>query len=170
MQKRIKPSKRLFPRFFPLILAAVAASFYIGFGAVIAQVAQAQAPESSKSAICKEGSGTPQEPCVNPDVTTIKEKEKTNDPNKISCGSAAGSDCGGVVKNIVNPGIRLMTGVVGIVLAISLVLAAITYGAAGGDPSKVAAAKKRITNTILALIAYIFTFGLLQWLVPGGIL
>lgn len=166
MQKRTKSYKR----FLPLILAAVVASLYISVGASTAQVAQAQAPESSKSALCKEGSGTPQEPCVNPDVKTIKEKEDANNPNKITCGSTAGSDCGGVVENIVNPGIRIMTGIVGILIAISLVLAAITYGAAGGDPSKVAAAKKRITNTIVALIAYIFMFGLLQWLIPGGVL
>ena len=166
MQKRTKSFKRSFP----LILAAAAASLYIGFGAAAVQTARAQAPESSKSAICKEGSGTPQEPCVNPDVTTIKGKEAARDPNKVSCGSAPGADCGGVVKNIVNPGIRIMTAIVGIIVAISLVIAAITYGAAGGDPSKVGAAKKRITNTIVALIAYIFMFGLLQWLVPGGIL
>jgi len=134
-----------------------------------APAAHAQAPASSKQSYCKEGSGTPGEPCVNPDVKNIKENETKNDPNKITCGGNAGTDCGGIVNNVINPGIRILTGIVGIVIAISLVAAAITYGSAGGDPSKVAAAKKRITNTIIALVAYIFTFGLLQWLIPGGI-
>jgi hypothetical protein len=75
-----------------------------------------------------------------------------------------------LLDQLVNPFITLMTAIVGIVIAISLVVAAITYSSAAGDPSKVAAAKKRITNSIIALIAYIFTFGLVQWLVPGGII
>jgi hypothetical protein len=74
-----------------------------------------------------------------------------------------------LIDQLVNPAITLMTAIVGVIIAISLVAAGITYSSAGGDPSKVAAAKKRITNSIIALVAYIFTFGILQWLVPGGI-
>ena len=66
--------------------------------------------------------------------------------------------------------ITLMTAIVGVIIAISLVAAAITYSSAGGDPSRVAAAKKRITNSIVALIAYIFAFGVIEWLVPGGLI
>jgi hypothetical protein len=130
------------------------------------QPVQAQAPPTANGAICKEGSGTIENPCVNPDYNQIKPNAKKSDPSQLSCG---GSDCGGIIADIVNPAIRIMTGLVGLIVAISLVAAAITYGSAGGDPSKVAAAKKRITNSIIALIAYIFTAGLLQWLIPGGL-
>lgn len=58
----------------------------------------------------------------------------------------------------------------GVVVAISIVAAGIQYGSAGSDPGKVAAAKKRLTASIMALLAYLFMFAFLQWLLPGGVL
>lgn len=80
-----------------------------------------------------------------------------------------GGDCSGLIKNYVNPFIRLLTGLIGVVVTISLVVGGIQYSSAGGDPGKVSAAKKRIYNTLIALVAYIFMFAFLQWLIPGGI-
>jgi len=70
----------------------------------------------------------------------------------------------------INPLIAFLTAIAGVIIVISIIAGGVQYSAAGGDPSKVAAAKNRITNAIIALIAIIFLFAFLQWLVPGGLL
>lgn len=58
---------------------------------------------------------------------------------------------------------------VGVVVVIMIIIGGIQYASAGGNPSGVSEGKKKITNAILALLAYIFLYAALQWLVPGGI-
>ena len=58
--------------------------------------------------------------------------------------------------------------VIGSVIAIAA--AGVQYSAAAGDSGKIAEAKKRITNVLMALLAYFFLFAFIQWLVPGGII
>jgi hypothetical protein len=69
----------------------------------------------------------------------------------------------------VNPGIRLLSVLVGLVVAGSLVYAGIQYTTSSGDPQKTGAAKTRITNTLLAFFAYAFMLAFLNFLIPGGI-
>jgi hypothetical protein len=64
---------------------------------------------------------------------------------------------------------RILSGLVGIVVVIMITVGGIQYAAAGPDPSAVVAARKRISNALIALVLYIFMFAFLQWLVPGGI-
>ncbi len=81
-------------------------------------------------------------------------------------GSTTGSaELDGWLKDIIN----LLSGVVGLVIVISLIVAGIQYMTAGDNSSQVAAAKNRIAMAILAFILFAFAFVLLQWLVPGGI-
>ncbi len=96
--------------------------------------------------------GTPQAPCV-----PSGNLKATSPPPS-----------GNIINDYVNPFIKLLTAVIGVVIVISVVVAGIQYSAAGGDPSGVAAAKKRITAAVIALIAYAFLLGFLRWLVPGG--
>lgn len=108
-------------------------------------------------------------PCIPPNSSP--EAIRTEAQKKINQQACAErNDCGSLISNYLNPFVRTLTALVGIVIAISLVAAGIQYGSAGGDPSKVAAAKKRISGAIVALIAYLFAFGLIQWLVPGGLI
>jgi hypothetical protein len=65
--------------------------------------------------------------------------------------------------------INLLAAGIGIIVTAMIVIGAIQYSASGGDPQVVAAAKKKITNAVLALIAFMFMYSFLQWLVPGGI-
>lgn len=74
-----------------------------------------------------------------------------------------------LIRLYVNPFIRLLTIVVGLVVAASLVLAGVQYSASGGDPQKTSAAKSRVSNTLLALFAYAFMYAFLNFLIPGGI-
>ncbi len=59
---------------------------------------------------------------------------------------------------------------VGLVVVAMIVLGGIQYSSASGNPQAVAAAKKRITNALIALVAYLFIFAFLQWIIPGGVL
>lgn len=57
--------------------------------------------------------------------------------------------------------------VVGSIVVIAV--AGIQYSTAGDDSNKVAEAKKRIINVLVALLSYFFLYAFINWLVPGGI-
>jgi hypothetical protein len=93
---------------------------------------------------------------------------QTGDP-AVSNGCTNG-DCSGLITKYINPLIKLLTILIGIIISISIVVAGIQYGSAAGDPSKVTAARKRIWNAVLALVAYIFLAGFLNFIIPGGLI
>lgn len=158
MVKRSKFSKKV-------IASCLALIFGIAFAAipVSSSVLAATDPADTQSNICKPGAKPdPQNPCI-PSPDDLK---STPDPAAKTC---TGGDCSTLITKYINPFIKFLSGLVGVVVAISLVFAGVMYGSAAGDPSKVAAAKKRIYNSIVALLAYLFMFAFLQWLLPGGI-
>lgn len=63
-----------------------------------------------------------------------------------------------------------LSAIAGVVIVGVIVWGGIQYSSAGADPSKVQAAKGKITNALLALLLLIFGWSLLQWLIPGGAL
>lgn len=73
-----------------------------------------------------------------------------------------------IVKDI-NIFINFLAGLVGIVVVGAIILGGIQYTMAGDNPQAVSAAKKRITDGLIALVAFAFTYAFLQWLVPGGV-
>jgi uncharacterized membrane protein YraQ (UPF0718 family) len=74
-----------------------------------------------------------------------------------------------LIRKYVNPGINLLSLSFGVIAAGSLITGGIQYSASAGDAQKVTNAKKRIFNTLLAVLAYLFLYSFLQFLVPGGI-
>jgi hypothetical protein len=85
---------------------------------------------------------------------------------KAVCNSG-GQNCD-FVKQYVNPGIKLFSIAFGLVATISIIIGGINYSTSGGDPQKASKARARITNTVIALVAYMFLYALLQFLIPGG--
>jgi hypothetical protein len=75
----------------------------------------------------------------------------------------------GIIRYIVLI-INLLSALVGIVVTASIIFGGIQYSMAGADPQKVTAAKKRIGNSLIALVFFIFTYSFLNYLVPGGVL
>jgi|SRR3989344_6325840 len=65
--------------------------------------------------------------------------------------------------------IAFLSGLVGVVIVGVIILGGIQYATAGDKAEAVSAAKQRIINGLIALIAYLFIFAFLQWLIPGGI-
>lgn len=70
-----------------------------------------------------------------------------------------------MLQNIVN----FLSAGVGVVVVIMIIIGGIQYITAGDNPSAVTAAKERIGNALLALVAFLFLFAFLQWLIPGGV-
>ena len=87
-------------------------------------------------------------------------------PTTTNCNSQNTCD---LVAHYVQPAFELLSALVGVVAAISIIYGGIQYSTSEGDPKKVSAAKGRLIKTIIALIAYAFLFGFLEFLIPGGL-
>jgi hypothetical protein len=81
--------------------------------------------------------------------------------------SCSGPSCD-LIASYVNPVIDLLSIAFGLIAVISIIMGGIQYSASQGDPQKAAAAKSRISNTIIAIFAYLFLYAFLQFLIPGG--
>lgn len=92
-----------------------------------------------------------------------------NAANTSSDSSDPDSSCNKFIKNYVNPAIIALTGLVGVAAIISFIMAGIQYASSADDPAVVTKAKKRMFNTVLGLVAYIFLFAFLSYLIPGGL-
>lgn len=104
--------------------------------------------------------------CTNPNATTPPPPGSKDDPT-TSDDCSTDDKCGiityiGVITNA-------LSAIVGVVIIAMIIIGGIQYSAAGADPNKVQAAKKKIYNALLALLLFIFGFAIVQWLVPGGI-
>lgn len=65
--------------------------------------------------------------------------------------------------------IRILTAVFGVVVVIMITVTGIQYSAARDNPQATAAAKAKLLNIVLALLAYLFLFAFLQYIIPGGV-
>ena len=66
--------------------------------------------------------------------------------------------------------IRFLSAGVGIVVVFSTILAGIQYTVSKDSPEATAKAKGRLVSNIIALIAFLLAYALLNFLVPGGFL
>lgn len=64
--------------------------------------------------------------------------------------------------------IRFLSIGVGIVIVASLVVAGIQFTSSRGDPNATAKAMERIRNTVIALLLFIFTYAILNFVIPNG--
>lgn len=101
----------------------------------------------------------------------------TNDPAALNCAGAGNTsnpnqtgnytNCN-VINRFIDPAINFLSATVGIVVVLTIIISGIQYSTAGSNPQAASAAKKRIMGAILAAIAYLFLYGFLQFIVPGG--
>lgn len=112
---------------------------------------------------------------LSPDVLAVRPDEGdgsgTSAPNTDTdvCGTS-GDRCNNFVETYLNPFIYLLSALVGVAAVISIITAGIQYSSSADDPSTVSKAKQRIFNTVIGLVAYIFLFAFLNYLIPGGLL
>ena len=90
-------------------------------------------------------------------------------PEAVDCKNSLKPNECGITKYIVLL-INVLSATLGVVVTAVIIVAGIQYSASAGNPQAAAAAKKRITNAILALVFFACMYGFLQWIVPGGVL
>ncbi len=110
----------------------------------------------------------------NPVKTNINLSNKENidaDPtfNSKQCNGKDVTSSDNCIITNVNVVINILSGSIGLLVIIVIIIAGIQYTTAGGDPQRIGKAKNRIRNAIVALVAYMFLYGFLQWIVPGGL-
>lgn len=88
-------------------------------------------------------------------------------PPKANCASLTSCD---IINKFVDPLIKFLTALVGVAVVISIIIGGVQYSMSEGDPGKAAAAKNRIRNSIIALVTFILLSGMLNFLIPGGLL
>jgi hypothetical protein len=91
-----------------------------------------------------------------------------NSDPALKCGTTSSKQCDFVAK-YVNPAIALLSVAFGLFATISIILGGIAFATSAGDPQKASKAKARITNTVIAVVAYMFLYAFLQFLIPGGL-
>ena len=142
------------------------------------------ADDAAKINACKDNCGYNAKDGKKCSDEKIAEKTKQASASAGSANTDAGLDaerkavreCQGDACVTNNPLVKMVTQLinftsvlVGIIVVAVIILGGIEYASAGGNPNKVASAKHRITNAILAFVMYIFLFAFLQWLIPGGV-
>lgn len=75
------------------------------------------------------------------------------------------SDINGLLGLVV----KILSYGLGAAAVIGVVVAGIMYLTARDNESQVAAAKQRLLNTVIGLIAWVVMFSVVNWLIPGGV-
>jgi len=89
--------------------------------------------------------------------------------NQALSGTQTGNGAGCILRHIVAPIVAALVALTGVLVVISIIIAGIQYSSSNGDPSKVAAARKRILNAVIALLSFMFLYAFVNWIIPGGI-
>ena len=99
------------------------------------------------------------------------------DQIQLSVPLLAGGDCidnnpasGGAIVVYLKLIIRFLSGAVGLVIMLMLVIAGVQYITSLGDPAMIKKAKERIINAITALMLFVLAYAIINYLIPGGIL
>lgn len=96
----------------------------------------------------------------------------TSDISKFTGATPAnGSADGGTDKlnKLLKDTINGLSALALLIFVVSLIAAGYQYMTARDNASAVAAAKERIITVVITFVLFVFGFGILQWLVPGGI-
>jgi len=96
-------------------------------------------------------------------------KTFTADPAVCSPQCKSADNCN-LVQKYVNPIINKFLAPLAILaVVIGVIWGGIQYTTSAGDPQKTAAAKGKIQNALLGLVAFILLYAFLNWLIPGGL-
>lgn len=86
-----------------------------------------------------------------------------------SKGCVDNTQTGGAILVYVKDAVKLLSGTIGGVIVLMIVIAGVQYITSMGNPANIAAAKKRITNAITALVIFLMAYAIINFLLPGGI-
>lgn len=86
----------------------------------------------------------------------------------IACDAGKDSE-GGAIWDILNLVLQILTWGVGIAAVVGIVIAAIVYTTAGGDPAKTKMAKTMIFNIGIGLVLYVLLYAILNFILPNDL-
>ncbi|MCA9348768.1 hypothetical protein KC878_01325 [Candidatus Saccharibacteria bacterium] len=113
---------------------------------------------------------TPTQSACAPDEFDVYGVCDNSNQDTFTCDGTAGDCLGGLpIMKTLSKGLDIMSVIVVPLMIILLIVAGIQYTVAREDPGKVQSAKNRIYNVVWALVAYVFLWAFLQWLIPGGV-
>jgi|GEM_PF-3337595 hypothetical protein len=142
-------------------------------GPIGGEQVQQFSPESCDSTVFggQEPEGTPPAVSNTPGTTTtsnagVTYQEGDCQPDRDEALSEENCGIIGYLVIIIN----VLSALVAVVVLGSIIYAGVQYSMAGSDPSKVSAAKERIRNALIALFFFMFMYGFLNFLIPGGVL
>lgn len=100
----------------------------------------------------------------------------TGNQIELSSPLSAGTNCvdankpGGPIFVYLAMIIKFLSGAIGLVIVLMIVVVGVQYITSAGDPGRVKEAKTRITNAITGLVLFVLMFAILNFLIPGGII
>lgn len=143
---------------------------------VTAPIKTSAAGQKAKNCVSADSGGTWQDStgdnsrCICPDGKSLDSAGACVTDSTSSDTIAFETDEDGAkVISYLQDGINLLTALAGLAITSSVIIGGIQYSTSGGNPQAAASAKKRIGNAFLALLALVFLYTFLQWIVPGGI-
>lgn len=74
------------------------------------------------------------------------------------------------INEILNMILTTLTAGLAVLATGSIIFAGFLYMTARNNASQVQKAKTMIFNTVIGIIAYVFMWTILEWLIPGGVL
>jgi len=137
-------------------------------------------PKTASAIVCPNGETLPDAEAANcPPANNANGSGTTDEPQFVKTDCDGANIASGLPEDDENHcgildylvlAINLLSALVGVVVVGSIIYGGIQYSMAGSDPQKVAAAKERIRNALIALVFFIFAYSFLNYLVPGGLL
>jgi hypothetical protein len=73
-------------------------------------------------------------------------------------------------KDYLVPFINFLSAGVGVVIVAVIIIGGIQYSTSANNPQSVSAARNRILNALLALVAYALIYAFLNFIIPGGLI
>lgn len=104
------------------------------------------------------------------DITCPSGERQLTDGSRVCCPSGSQDDpteC--LFAKYVGPVVAGLSVLAGIAVVVGIIMGGIQYASSGGDPQKAAKGKSSITKALVGLVSYLFLFGALQFLSPGGL-
>ncbi|OGL30666.1 hypothetical protein A3F37_03520 [Candidatus Saccharibacteria bacterium RIFCSPHIGHO2_12_FULL_41_12] len=95
--------------------------------------------------------------------------ENVNTKINFGCLGSKAPGGTGPIEDLLYALIRFLSNGIGIMMVVALIGAGIKYTTSEGNAEQTMKAKRQIQNIIIALFIYLFTYVILQFLIPGGI-
>ncbi|HSX02839.1 MAG TPA: hypothetical protein VLI05_06040 [Candidatus Saccharimonadia bacterium] len=109
--------------------------------------------------------GVTSEDCIPIAVQLIKTAQ-----DGCPAGTISNKAPGGAIVAYLKTVLQFLSGGIGLVILLMMVIAGAQYITSAGDPGLIKAAKTRLINAITALLLFLLAFAIINFIVPGGVL